>query len=98
MADNPEACGDVYKIVDEIEEGKFPDINVVTLPIGDPGLSLITKKKCTRTQRRAFALPESINEDGALKPKFYVPPSYASISEFEEMQEQSPYKEYPTKG
>ena len=86
MADNLEACGDVYKIVDDIEEGKITDINVVTLPVGDPGLSIITKKKCSRTQRRSVAPPEAINKLGQLKPKFYVPESFQFGS--------SPYKKY----
>jgi|TARA_E500000305_G_scaffold108738_1_gene111805 hypothetical protein len=86
--DDPERCGDVYKIIDEIEEdakGEFEGINVTTLPIGDAGLSLITKKKCSRTQQRS-SNPERVDTAGKLKPKFYVPTAYG----FNE----SPYKQY----
>ena len=93
MADNEKSCGDVYKLVDDIEEGLLKDLNVVTLPIGDPGLSMITKKKCTRTQRRSVAPPEDIDAAGKLKPKFYVPEAY-NLSEYAEMKAKSPYKQY----
>ena len=77
---------EAHKVVDDIEEQDIPDINVVTLPIGDAGLSLITKQKCTRTQRRSVAPPEALNKLGQLKPKFYVPESFQFGS--------SPYKKY----
>ena len=80
--------GDVYKIIDEIEEnanGEFDGINVLTLPIGDAGLSLITKKKCSRTQQRA-SNPDRVDIAGKLKPKFYVPTAYGL--------NESPYKSY----
>lgn len=86
MADNPELCGDVYRIVDDIEDGLIEHINIVTVPIGDPGLSMITKKKTTRTHQRAVAPEDHIDVTGKLKPKFYVPPAYG----FNE----SPYKQY----
>tara|TARA_R110000796_G_scaffold196892_1_gene313283 strand:+ start:101 stop:736 length:636 start_codon:yes stop_codon:yes gene_type:complete len=91
--DNDERCGDVYKIIDEIEEdakGEFLGINVTTLPIGDAGLSLITKKKCSRTQQRATN-PERVDAAGKLKPKFYVPAAYNLRDELEG---KSPYKQY----
>ena len=93
MADNPVACGDVYKVVDDIEEGEFPEINVVTLPIGDSGLSVITKKKCSRTQQRAVAPPNAIDATGKLKPKFYIPPAY-NLRDQLEGKSTGPYKRY----
>ena len=93
--DNPERCGDVYKIIDEIEEnpkGEFDHINVTTLPIGDAGLSLITKKKCSRTQQRAAA-PERVDTAGKLKPKFYVPEAY-NLRDQLEGKSTGPYKRY----
>ncbi|HAT65792.1 MAG TPA: hypothetical protein DCS66_14570, partial [Flavobacteriaceae bacterium] len=43
-----ELCNDVHKIVGDLEEGTLKhegvDVNILTLPIGLPGLSLITKK------------------------------------------------------
>lgn len=47
---NPGYCGDCYKIVEYLE--KRDDINIVTLPLEPPGLSIVTKKNNTRTQRR----------------------------------------------
>ena len=84
---------EAYKLVDEIEEGKIEDVNVITLPVGEAGLSLISKKKCTRTQRRSVAPPENIDKEGKLKPKFYVPEAY-NLSEYAAMKEKSPYKQY----
>lgn len=86
MADNPKLCGDVYRIVDDIEEGLIANINIVTLPVGDPGLSMITKKKCTRTHQRANAPTDQIDVTGKMKPKFYAPVAY-NLNE-------SPYKKY----
>jgi spermidine synthase len=81
-----------HKLVDEIEEGKIPHMNVTTLPIGDGGLSIITNKKCSRTQQRASS-PDKVDKDGKLKPKFYVPEAY-NLSEYAEMKANSPYKQY----
>jgi predicted O-methyltransferase YrrM len=47
---NPGYCGDCYKIVEYLE--KRDDINIVTLPLEPPGLSIVTKKNNTRTQLR----------------------------------------------
>lgn len=90
MQDNPAACGDVYKLVDDVEEGTLAEVNVVTLPIGDGGLSLITKKKCSRTQRRT---PENTDKTGKLKPKFYVPEAY-NMNTYADMKAKSPYKQF----
>jgi predicted O-methyltransferase YrrM len=46
----PGYCGDCYKIVNYLEERN--DINIVTLPIEEAGLSMVTKKNNTRTQLR----------------------------------------------
>jgi len=83
---------EAHKLVDEIEEGKIPHMNVTTLPIGDGGLSIITNKKCSRTQQRASS-PDKVDKDGKLKPKFYVPEAY-NLSEYAEMKANSPYKQY----
>ena len=47
---HPTRCGDSYKIVKLLEEHN--DINIVTLPIESPGLSIVTKKNNTRVQLR----------------------------------------------
>jgi predicted O-methyltransferase YrrM len=49
---NPGYCGDCYKIVNVLE--KRNDINILTLPIESPGLSIITKKNNTRVHLRQF--------------------------------------------
>jgi len=41
-------CGDSYRIVQLIEDN-FDNLNIVTIPIAEAGLSIITKKKSTRT-------------------------------------------------
>lgn len=43
-------CGDSYKIVNFLE--KIENINIHTFPISEAGLSIITKKNDTRTNRR----------------------------------------------
>ena len=48
---NPGYCGDCYKIVPFIEQN-YPALNIVTLPIAEAGLSIVTRKNSTRTQRR----------------------------------------------
>ena len=48
---NPGYCGDSYKIVDFIEQ-ELPELNIVTLPIAEAGLSIVTRKNSTRTQKR----------------------------------------------
>lgn len=83
-------CGDVYRIVDDIEDGLVDHINIVTLPIGDAGLSLITKKKTSRTQQRE-ASPDHVDITGKLKPKFYAPAAHDLRAELEG---RSPYKRY----
>lgn len=47
---DPGYCGDAYKIVKDLE--LRDDINIITLPITEAGLSIITKKNDTRTFRR----------------------------------------------
>jgi hypothetical protein len=41
-------CGDSYKIVDFIENN-MKDLNILTLPIAEAGLSIISKKNSSRT-------------------------------------------------
>jgi predicted O-methyltransferase YrrM len=41
-------CGDSYKIVSFIEDSMH-DLNVVTIPIAEAGISVISRKKSTRT-------------------------------------------------
>lgn len=48
---NPGYCGDCYKIVPLIEQN-YPGVNIVTLPIAEAGLSIVTRKNSTRTHRR----------------------------------------------
>ncbi len=43
-------CGDSYRLVEDLEERG--DLNIITLPVHEEGLSLITKKQDTRTYRR----------------------------------------------
>jgi len=43
-------CGDSYKIVDILEERS--DLNCITIPCTEAGLSIVTRKKDTRTYRR----------------------------------------------
>jgi predicted O-methyltransferase YrrM len=45
-------CGDSYKIVDYLEN-EFLGINILTLPLTEAGLSIVTKKSDTRTHRRS---------------------------------------------
>jgi predicted O-methyltransferase YrrM len=47
---NPLRCGDSYRIVELLE--KRDDINIITLPLESPGLSIVTKKNDTRVYRR----------------------------------------------
>jgi predicted O-methyltransferase YrrM len=42
-------CGDVYKVVDYIQ-GTYPELNVITLPISDMGLTIVNRKQ----DRRVF--------------------------------------------
>jgi len=44
-------CGDSYKIVDFLEK-EFDDINIMTLPLTEAGISIVTKKQSTRTHIR----------------------------------------------
>jgi hypothetical protein len=43
-------CGDAYRIVSVLED--HPELNVVTLPISNTGLSIVTRKNETRTALR----------------------------------------------
>lgn len=45
-------CGDSYKIVSEFE--KRDDINIITLPLTEAGLSIVMKKNSSRTYLRNF--------------------------------------------
>lgn len=47
---HPGYCGDSYRIVSVLENRD--DINIVTIPIQEAGLSMVTKKNDTRTLRR----------------------------------------------
>lgn len=47
---DPGYCGDSYKIVPFIEQQMH--LNIVTLPIAEAGLSIVTRKNSTRTHRR----------------------------------------------
>jgi predicted O-methyltransferase YrrM len=47
---DPGYCGDSYKIVRMLEDN--PDLNIVTLPATEAGLSIVTKKNGTRTALR----------------------------------------------
>jgi SAM-dependent methyltransferase len=47
---HPGYCGDSYKIVPMLENN--PDVNIVTLPAAEAGLSIVTKKNGTRTLLR----------------------------------------------
>jgi hypothetical protein len=47
---HPTYCGDSYKIVKLLEEQN--DVNIITLPVESPGLSIVTKKNATRVQIR----------------------------------------------
>jgi len=46
----PDRCGDSYKIVAMLEDN--PNVNILTLPLTNAGLSIVTKKNETRTARR----------------------------------------------
>jgi len=50
---NPMNCGDSFKIVSLLE--KRDDINVLTFPLTEAGLTLVTRKNSTRTQLRQKA-------------------------------------------
>lgn len=45
---SPGYCGDSYKIVSFVEEN-MKDLNIITLPIAEAGLSIISRKKSSRT-------------------------------------------------
>ena len=47
---HPGFCGDSYKIVSILEER--PDLNIVTFPISEAGLSIVTRKNETRKALR----------------------------------------------
>lgn len=47
---HPGYCGDSYKIVNLLE--RRDDINILTLPVESPGLSIVSKKNNTRVQLR----------------------------------------------
>jgi predicted O-methyltransferase YrrM len=47
---DPGFCGDSYKIVNILENRE--DLNILTLPLSEPGLSVVTRKQDSRKQRR----------------------------------------------
>ena len=47
---DPGYCGDSYRVVDYLESKN--DLNVVTIPCTEAGLSIVTRKNETRTQIR----------------------------------------------
>jgi len=47
---DPGYCGNSYRIVDYLESRD--DLNIVTFPCTEAGLSIVTRKNETRTQRR----------------------------------------------
>lgn len=47
---HPGYCGDSYKIVSILE--KRDDVNIITIPIQEAGLSIVTEKNSTRTAIR----------------------------------------------
>lgn len=47
---NPMLCGDSYKLVELLEN--HPEFNIVTLPIAEAGLSVVTRKNSTRVISR----------------------------------------------
>ena len=47
---DPGLCGDSYKLVSVLE--KDPRLNIITLPLAEAGLSIISRKGETRTQLR----------------------------------------------
>jgi predicted O-methyltransferase YrrM len=47
---HPEYCGDSYKIVPILEAN--PDLNVITMPLSNAGLSIVTRKNETRKALR----------------------------------------------
>lgn len=51
---DPGYCGDSYKIVDLFKNDNR--LNIITLPVSEAGLSLITKKNNTRKQLRSNLL------------------------------------------
>lgn len=40
---NSNYCGDTYKLITDIETGKYHDLQVVTLPINECGLSIVQR-------------------------------------------------------
>lgn len=54
---HPGYCGDSYKIVKILEAN--PALNVITFPISEAGLTLVTRKGDTRTLRRFAAAAAS---------------------------------------
>lgn len=49
---DPGYCGDSYKMVKYLEDKT--DVNCITFPITETGLTIVTKKNDTRTFRRGF--------------------------------------------
>lgn len=44
---SPERCGDAFRVINYIERD-LPSLDVVTLPVGDSGLSLVRRKRNRR--------------------------------------------------
>lgn len=51
---DPSLCGDSYKLVEKLE--LYPDLNIVTFPLAEAGISIITRKKESRTYLRDRSL------------------------------------------
>lgn len=51
---DPGYCGDSYKIIKYLEN--CPEINCVTFPLTEAGLTIVTKKNDTRTFRRGIEM------------------------------------------
>jgi hypothetical protein len=47
---DPGYCGDAWKVVERFENSST--FNIVTLPLAEAGLSILTKKNATRTHQR----------------------------------------------
>ncbi len=49
---SPDRCGDCYKIIPIIESDFANDLNIITMPVQEAGLSIVTKKRSTRASLR----------------------------------------------
>ena len=49
---SPGRCGDCYKIIPIIESDFANDLNIITMPVQEAGLSIVTRKRSTRASLR----------------------------------------------